>query len=158
MEFVRQFNLDARIVRIFNTYGPRSNPEDGRVVPNFCMQALRGEPITIYGDGSQTRSFCYVDDLVRGLLTFMDVDGLGGEVINLGNPKEQTVQTFAEQVISLLGSASPIQYVALPVNDPTRRCPDISKARDVLGWEPQVELTDGLRRTVEYFAQQLAVA
>jgi UDP-glucuronate decarboxylase len=158
MEFVRQYQLDARIVRIFNTYGPRSNPQDGRVVPNFCMQALQGEPITIYGDGSQTRSFCYVDDLVRGLLAFMDTDNLGGEVINIGNPREQTVLQFAEQIISLLNSSSPIHYVPLPVNDPTRRCPDISKARALLGWEPSVDLLDGLRWTADYFTRQLVPA
>jgi UDP-glucuronate decarboxylase len=152
MEFVRQYGLDARIARIFNTYGPRSNPEDGRVVPNFCVQALRGQPITIYGDGSQTRSFCYVDDLVRGLLLLMETDGLAGEVVNLGNPSEITVRELAEHVLSLAGSSTSLTFAPLPVDDPTRRQPDITKARRLLPGEPQVSLTEGLRRTLNYFS------
>jgi nucleoside-diphosphate-sugar epimerase len=150
-EFVRRHALDARIARIFNTYGPRSNPEDGRVVPNFCVQALRGEPLTVYGDGSQTRSFCYVDDLVAGLIALMEADGQRGEIINLGNPAEITVREFAESVIELTGSASPIVFEPLPIDDPTRRQPDIDKARRILGWQPTVPLRDGLEATIGYF-------
>ncbi len=156
MEFVRQHSLDARIARIFNTYGPRSNPRDGRVVPNFCVQAIRGEPITIYGDGSQTRSFCYVDDLVRGLLRLMECDGLAGEVVNLGNPHEFTIREFADQVVALADSGSPILYQPLPVDDPTRRRPDISKAIRLLDWQPQVNSSDGLGATLAYFRSAIA--
>ncbi len=155
LEFVRQYGLDARIARIFNTYGPRSNPEDGRVVPNFCVQALRDEPITIYGNGDQTRSFCYVDDLVRGLLALMETDGLAGEVVNLGNPDECTVRELADRVVALAGSSSPIVNAALPVDDPTRRRPDIAKAKRLLTWEPTVGLDEGLAATIAYFGQTL---
>jgi len=158
MEYVRQYGVDVRIVRIFNTYGPRSNPRDGRVVPNFCVQALRGEPITIYGSGEQTRSFCYVDDLVRGLHALMETDGLAGEVVNLGNPAEVTVGELAERVVALTGSRSTIRYDPLPSDDPTRRCPDITKARQLLGWEPAVDLGGGLPSTIEYFASALGLA
>lgn len=158
MEYHRQHGLDARIARIFNTYGPRSDPEDGRVVPNFCVQALRGAPITIYGTGNQTRSFCYVDDLVAGLLRLIDVDGLAGQVINLGNPVEITVRGFAETVVSLTGSRSEILYKPLPIDDPTRRQPDIAKARELLGWEPAISLEEGLRRTLAHFAETLSVS
>ncbi len=151
MEFVRTYKLDARIARIFNTYGPRSNPDDGRVVPNFCMQALQGRPITIYGDGSQTRSFCYVDDTVRGLLALMEMDGLAGEIVNLGNPAEITIRQLAEQVFALVGSPSLLEYAPLPVDDPTRRRPSIAKARRLLDWEPHIPLADGLRQTLAYF-------
>ncbi len=157
VEFVRQFNLDARIVRIFNTYGPRSDPEDGRVVPNFCVQALRGEPITVYGDGGQTRSFCYVDDLVRGLVLLMETDGLAGEVVNLGNPHELTILEFAERIIQLTGSRSEIQFAPLPKDDPTRRRPDITKAGRLLGWKPEVDVMDGLSRTLQYFSERIQV-
>lgn len=156
MEFWRQHGLDVRIARIFNTYGPRSDPDDGRVVPNFCVQALRGAPITIYGSGNQTRSFSYVDDTVEGLLRLIDVDGIGGEVINLGNPAEITVRQFAETVVALTGSRSTIEYQPLPIDDPTRRQPDITKARRLLEWEPVVSLEDGLRRTLAHFAETLA--
>jgi nucleoside-diphosphate-sugar epimerase len=156
MEFVRQYALDARIARLFNTYGPRSNPKDGRVVPNFCVQALLGEPITIYGDGSQTRSFCYVDDLVRGLVLLMETDDLPGEVVNLGNPAETTVLDLARLVVSLTGARSPIEHAALPTDDPTRRRPDIAKASALLGWQPTIGLEEGLRTTVAYFAGALA--
>lgn len=155
MEFVRQHALDARIARIFNTYGPRSNPRDGRVVPNFCVQAIRGEPITLYGDGNQTRSFCYVDDLVKGLMGLMEGDALSGEVINLGNPHELTIREFAEQVIALTGSDSSIHYLPLPVDDPTRRRPDISKAKRLLDWEPAVSPSEGLQPTLAYFRSVL---
>lgn len=155
MEFVRQYQLDARIARIFNTYGPRSNPRDGRVVPNFCMQALRGERITVYGEGNQTRSFCYVDDLVRGLLSLMETDGIGGQVVNLGNPEECTILELAERVITLAKTESAIHHAPLPTDDPTRRRPDITKARTLLRWEPKVGLADGLAVTLEYFSRSL---
>ena len=158
VEFVRQEKVDARLVRIFNTYGPRSHPTDGRVVPNFCVQALRGEPITVYGDGTQTRSFCYVDDLVRGILLAMESDRMTGEVVNLGNPNEFTVRELAELVVELTGARSEIVYRPLPTDDPTRRRPDIAKARALLGWEPAVALRDGLRPTLEYFERSLAIA
>ena len=157
MDFFRQFGVDVRIARIFNTYGPRSDPKDGRVVPNFCVQALTGAPLTIYGDGTQTRSFCYVDDLVRGLQRLMETDGLAGEVVNIGNPEEYTVQQFADEVLAVTNSTSAIEKVALPVDDPTRRKPDIGKAQRVLDWRPEVGLRDGLKRTVEYFAVALEV-
>jgi nucleoside-diphosphate-sugar epimerase len=153
MEYHRQYALDTRIARIFNTYGPRSLPDDGRVVPNFCVQALRGEPITIYGDGSQTRSFCYVSDLVAGILAMTDLDGLAGEIINLGNPTEISILDFARTVIEVAGTDSRIRYAPLPVDDPTRRRPDIAKARRLLGWAPQVPLREGLIRTLESFAR-----
>jgi UDP-glucuronate decarboxylase len=157
MEFVRQCGLDARIARIFNTYGPRSNPEDGRVVPNFCVQALQGRPITIYGDGSQTRSFCYVDDLVRGLLLLMETDGLAGQVVNLGNPAEITIRELAERVVAMTNSGASLALEPLPVDDPTRRQPDITKARELLGWQPRVNLEDGLRCTLDYFAHTISL-
>jgi nucleoside-diphosphate-sugar epimerase len=151
MEYFRQFQLNARIVRLFNTYGPRNDPQDGRVVPNFINQALRGEPITIYGDGSQTRSFCYVSDLVRGLQLAMFTEGTQGEVINLGNPDERTVREFAQIVREICASAAPLVFQPGRVDDPGRRCPDISKARALLGWEPTVSLHEGLSKTIEYF-------
>lgn len=158
MEYHRQYGLDIRIARIFNTYGPRSDPQDGRVVPNFCMQALRGEPITIYGSGDQTRSFCYVDDLVNGLMALMETPGISGQVINLGNPTETTVREFAERVIGVAGSSSEILFRPLPVDDPTRRKPDIAKARQLLGWEPKIDLTQGLGCTLDYFMALLPLA
>ncbi|MEA2522845.1 MAG: UDP-glucuronate decarboxylase [Thermomicrobiales bacterium] len=158
MEFHRQHGVDTRIARIFNTYGPRSQPDDGRVVPNFCLQALRGEPITIYGDGSQTRSFCYISDLVDGILAMSDLDGLAGEIINLGNPVEISIREFAETVIALAGSSSALRFEPLPVDDPTRRRPDIAKAQRVLGWDPRVDLRDGLLRTLASFAEALPEA
>jgi len=153
MEFHRQYGLDTRIARIFNTYGPRSRADDGRVVPNFCVQALRGEPITIYGDGSQTRSFCYVSDLVDGIHSLTDLDGLAGEIVNLGNPNELSILDFARTVIALAESQSAIELHPLPIDDPTRRRPDIGKARRLLGWEPRIGLEDGLRRTLASFAE-----
>jgi nucleoside-diphosphate-sugar epimerase len=153
MEYHRQHGLDVRIARIFNTYGPRSDPEDGRVVPNFCVQALRGAPITIYGSGMQTRSFCYVDDLVVGLLALLDIDGIDGHVVNLGNPVELTIRELAETIVRLTGSRSEILFKPLPIDDPTRRQPDITKARELLGWEPKVPLEEGLARTVTYFSE-----
>ena len=147
--------VDVRIARIFNTYGPRSAPRDGRLIPNFCVQALTGVPITVYGDGSQSRSFCFVTDLVGGILTLMETDGLAGEVVNLGNPEEATVLALAETIRAATGSQSPIEYRALPVDDPTRRQPDIGKARRLLGWEPLVGFADGLDRTLDFFRDEL---
>lgn len=158
VEYVRQRGVDARIARIFNTYGPRSHPGDGRVVPNFCVQALRQEPITIYGSGGQTRSFCYVADLVDGLVRLMETDGLPGEVVNLGNPEEHTIRQFADRIVALAGSSSSIVHEALPVDDPQRRRPDISRAEHLLGWHPQTSLDDGLEQTLAYFRTVLASA
>ncbi|MGH9172700.1 MAG: UDP-glucuronic acid decarboxylase family protein [Vicinamibacterales bacterium] len=151
MEFVRQFGLDARIIRIFNTYGPRNDPEDGRVIPNFIRSAERGEPLVIYGDGSQTRSLCYVSDLVRGLRLAMECDGTIGQVINLGNPDERTVLDLARIITDTCQSSADIRFVDARQDDPERRCPDISKAGRLLGWSPAVELEDGLRATIEHF-------
>jgi len=150
-DYHRQYGLDIRVARIFNTYGPRMHPGDGRVVSNFIMQALQGEPITIYGDGLQTRSFCYVDDLIDGFLCFMAApEGVTGPM-NLGNPSEFTIKALAQKIIALTGSKSEIIYKNLPTDDPLQRCPDISLARDTLGWQPGVSLDDGLGRTVAYF-------
>ncbi len=157
MEFWRSHGLNARIVRIFNTYGPHSRPDDGRIVPNFVIQALKHEPITIYGDGSQTRSFCYVSDMVEGILRAMDSPGTEGEVFNLGNPDEYTVLEFAEVIADTLGSDAGVVYQPLPVDDPTRRRPDITKAREWLGWEPVVDLQQGIGHTAEWFRQQLQI-
>lgn len=153
MTFHREFNLDTRIIRIFNTYGPRNDPNDGRVVPNFIMQALKNEPLTIYGDGSQTRSFCYVKDLVTGIEQMMFASNLSGEVINLGNPGEFTVLQLAQLVIELTHSSSAIIYKNLPPDDPKQRKPDISKAKNLLQWEPTTSLKEGLIPTIEYFRQ-----
>jgi UDP-glucuronate decarboxylase len=149
-DYHRQVALDIRVARIFNTYGPRMSPNDGRVVSNFIVQALRNEDITLYGDGSQTRSFCYVDDLIRGLLMLMDTEKQHMPV-NLGNPHEISVRELAERIVDLTGSHSKISYLPLPQDDPTQRCPDISQAREKLGWEPEVALEDGLRKTIAYF-------
>ncbi|HEY3377196.1 MAG TPA: UDP-glucuronic acid decarboxylase family protein [Armatimonadota bacterium] len=150
-DYHRQHHVRIKVVRIFNTYGPRMHPHDGRVVSNFIVQALKGEDITIYGDGSQTRSFCYVDDLVDGLMRMMQTpDAITGP-INLGNPGEFTMLELAQLVIDLTGSRSKIVHHALPSDDPTRRRPDITLARNVLGWQPTVALTQGLQQTIEYF-------
>ncbi|MCA9024659.1 MAG: SDR family oxidoreductase [Planctomycetaceae bacterium] len=141
--------VEVRIVRIFNTYGPRMDPNDGRVVSNFIMQALRGEPLTIYGDGSQTRSFCYVDDLIEGFLRMMDQDDIGP--VNLGNPVENTMHELAQAVLEVTGSKSTLTHVDLPKDDPKQRCPDISKAKSLLKWEPKVDLKTGLGKTTEYY-------
>lgn len=154
MDYHRQHGLDVRIVRIFNTYGPRMHPNDGRVVSNFIVQALRGEPMTIYGDGSQTRSFCYVDDLVSGIIRMMDTEGFTGPV-NLGNPHETPVSELAEQIVRLTGSPSKIEYRELPQDDPKQRQPDITLAKEKLGWQPTVPLEEGLKRTIEYFRSVL---
>ena len=151
----RQGNLPIKVGRLFNTYGPRMHPNDGRVVSNFIMQALRGEPITIYGDGSQTRSICYVDDLVEGMIRFMAApDEITGP-LNLGNPAEFTIQRLAEQVVELTGSPSTIVHKPLPADDPKQRRPDISRTTEQLGWEPSVPLREGLKKTIEYFDAML---
>jgi UDP-glucuronate decarboxylase len=155
-DYHRQYGLDIKVARIFNTYGPRMHPNDGRVVSNFIMQALRNEPITLYGDGSQTRSFCYVDDLVSGILRLMDSPkGFTGPV-NLGNPREFTMIALAETILRLTGSSSPLVMKPLPVDDPRQRCPDISLARDTLGWQASTPLEDGLKKTIAYFEDLLA--
>jgi len=155
-DYYRQHNLKIRVARIFNTYGPRMHPNDGRVVSNFIVQALRNEPITLYGDGSQTRAFCYVDDLIAGFLALMAAaDDITGP-INLGNPVETSVGELAELVIALTGSRSPIVRRPLPVDDPVQRCPDIAQAQAVLGWQPRTEPRDGLTRTIAYFDQLLS--
>ncbi|MEQ1900563.1 MAG: UDP-glucuronic acid decarboxylase family protein [Devosia sp.] len=154
-DYHRQHKLEIKVVRIFNTYGPNMNPNDGRVVSNFIVQALQGKDITIYGDGSQTRSFCYVDDLVEGFVRMM---ATGPEVtgpINLGNPGEYTVKQLAEMVIELTNSRSKIVYRDLPVDDPRKRRPDITLAKDTLGWEPGVPVREGLKKTINYFAATL---
>jgi UDP-glucuronate decarboxylase len=150
-DYHRQHKVDIRVARIFNTYGPRMHPNDGRVVSNFVVQALKGEDITIYGDGSQTRSFCYRDDLVRGLMMLMDNDkGVLGPM-NIGNPGEFTILELAEKVIDLTGSSSNLIQKELPQDDPKQRKPDIKLAREVLGWEPKVKLDEGLKKTIDYF-------
>jgi dTDP-glucose 4,6-dehydratase len=149
MAYHRVHGLDTRIVRIFNTYGPRMRPRDGRVVPAFIQQALAGEPMTVFGDGGQTRSFCYVDDLIEGIFRLL----MSAEVMptNIGNPHEMTILQFAERIKALTGSSSAIDFRPLPEDDPKTRQPDIAKARAILGWEPRVPLDDGLGRTIEYF-------
>ena len=154
MAYHRFHGVDTRIVRIFNTYGPRMRPHDGRVVSNFIVQALKGEPLTIYGDGSQTRSFTYVDDLIDGIVRLFERGGT--EPVNVGNPNEFTVRELADLVRRLTGSTSPVVRELLPADDPKVRQPDITRARALLGWEPKVPLEDGLRRTVEYFRAELA--
>jgi dTDP-glucose 4,6-dehydratase len=151
MAYYRSHGVDVRIVRIFNTYGPRMRPHDGRVVSNFLVQALDGKPLTVYGEGQQTRSFCYVDDEVRGILALLDSDYVGP--MNIGNPNEFTVLDLAKKVLEITGSSSEIVYEPLPVDDPTQRQPDISLARRELGWEPQVPLEEGLRQTAAWFAR-----
>jgi dTDP-glucose 4,6-dehydratase len=153
MAYHRYHGLDTRIVRIFNTFGPRMRRDDGRAIPNFIGQALRGEPITVYGDGSQTRSFMFVSDLVEGIWRLMQSDV--HDPVNLGNPHEMTLLELAKRVIRLCGSASPIVYQPLPVDDPKIRQPDIGRARTLLGWEPRVDVDEGLRRTIDWFRQTL---
>lgn len=161
MTYCRQHEVNARVVRIFNTYGPRSDPNDGRLVPNFVVHALRGTPIPVYGDGTQTRSLCYVSDLVNGILRAAQTPDLAGEVVNLGNPDERTVLECARMVKRLSGSPSPIVNVPATdlgsriSDDPSRRCPDISKARRLLGWEPVVHVEDGLAKTIAWFREIL---
>jgi UDP-glucuronate decarboxylase len=155
-DYHRQHRLRIRVARIFNTFGPRMHPNDGRVVSNFIVQALKGEPITLYGDGSQTRAFCYVDDLIEGFVRLMDApDDVTGP-INLGNPVETPVRALAEKIVEMIGSKSKIEYRPLPVDDPTQRCPDISRAKNLLGgWEPRVPLERGLEKTIAYFDRLL---
>jgi UDP-glucuronate decarboxylase len=155
MDYHRQNGVDIRIVRIFNTYGPRMAIEDGRVVSNFIVQALRNQPLAIYGDGTQTRSFCYVSDLIEGICRLMDSEGIISPV-NIGNPGEFTIRELAEMVISLTGSRSGVEHRPLPQDDPVQRQPDISLAREKLGWEPQVPLKAGLQQTIAYFDKLLA--
>jgi UDP-glucuronate decarboxylase len=153
MDYQRQHNLQVKVARIFNTYGPRMHPNDGRVVSNFIMQALADEPLTIYGDGTQTRSFCYVDDMIRGFDRLMQSpDGVFGP-INLGNPVEHTMLELAERIVALSRSRSTVVFEPLPSDDPVRRRPDITLARKVLNWEPKVSLSEGLGRTIEYFRE-----
>ncbi len=154
MAYHRYHGLDTRIARIFNTYGPRMRPHDGRAIPTFIPQALRGEPITVFGDGSQTRSFCYVSDQIEGLYRLLMSDCV--EPVNIGNPQELTVLELAKTIIRLTGSSSPIVQKPLPVDDPRVRQPDITKARQVLGWEPKVGLEEGLRQTIAWFREKLA--
>ncbi len=154
MDYHRQNGVDIRIVRIFNTYGPRMLQNDGRVVSNFIIQALRGEDITVYGQGSQTRSFCYVDDLIEGMIRMMNSEQFIGPV-NLGNPEEYTILELARKIIDMTGSKSKITYKPLPSDDPRQRQPDITLAGQKLGWKPTVPVNDGLQRTIEYFKQEL---
>jgi dTDP-glucose 4,6-dehydratase len=154
MAYLRTHGVNTAIVRIFNTYGPKMRLDDGRVLPNFMGQALRGEPLTVYGDGSQTRSFCYVDDLVEGIVRLLDTDF--HEPVNLGNPAEITILQFAQEILTLSGSKSGIDYRPLPEDDPKVRQPDISRARSLLGWEPRIDRHDGLKRTLAYFQARIA--
>jgi UDP-glucuronate decarboxylase len=152
-DYHRQHNLRIRVARIFNTYGPRMRPDDGRVVSNFIVQALRGDAITIYGDGTQTRSFCFVDDLIDGFICLMDApDDVTGP-INLGNPREFTIKQLAELVIKITGAKSELVFESLPEDDPMQRCPDISLAKQKLDWEPSIDLEVGLEKTIDYFSQ-----
>jgi UDP-glucuronate decarboxylase len=155
-DYHRENGVDIRVVRIFNTYGPRMLANDGRVVSNFIVQALRGEPITIYGDGSQTRSFCYCDDLIEGFMRLMQAEDLTGPV-NIGNPGEFTIKQLAEKVIELTGAKSELIYKPLPQDDPLQRKPNISLAQEKLGWEPTVDLESGLKKTIPYFAKLVGV-
>jgi UDP-glucuronate decarboxylase len=156
-DYHRQYGVPIKVARIFNTYGPRMLPDDGRVVSKFIIQALSGQDITLYGDGSQTRAFCYVDDLIEGLVRLMDADSVTGPV-NLGHPHEITVRTLAETILALTGSASRIIYKPLPQDDPVQRCPDIGLAKQVLGWAPRMTLAEGLAETIAYFRERLGLA
>jgi UDP-glucuronate decarboxylase len=154
-DYHRMNNVDIRVMRIFNTYGPRMNPNDGRVISNFIVQALKNEDITIYGDGNQTRSFCYVDDLIEGMVRFMNCNDFLGPV-NIGNPSEFTIRELAEKVINFTGSKSQIIKCQLPPDDPRQRQPDISLAKERLGWQPAIPLDEGLEKTIDYFRKKLA--
>jgi UDP-glucuronate decarboxylase len=158
MDYNRQHNVDVRVARIFNTYGPRMSVDDGRVVSNFIVQALQGLPLSVYGEGTQTRSFCYVDDLIDGILTLMESTSSGSQPVNLGNPHEVTVRRLAEQIQRLTGSTSRILNLPLPVDDPQQRQADITRATSILGWEPKIPLEQGLQKTIAYFQQVLANA
>lgn len=155
-DYHRQNNVDVRVVRIFNTYGPRMRPDDGRVVSNFIVQALRGQNLTIYGDGSQTRSFCYVDDLIEGFVRLMETEGVSSPV-NIGNPSEFTMLQLAELVVKKVGGNSKITFHPLPSDDPKQRCPDITLAKKLLDWEPKVPLEEGIERTIAYFKKTLGL-
>jgi UDP-glucuronate decarboxylase len=155
MDYHRQSRVDIRIVRIFNTYGPRMLPDDGRVVSNFIVQSLKGQEITVYGEGSQTRSFCYVDDLVEGLVRMMECEKFTGPV-NLGNPDEYTILDFAKKIVAMTGSRSKIVHKPLPSDDPTQRQPDIALAGEKLGWKPKVSVDEGLKRTIDFFRKELS--
>lgn len=155
-DYHRQNNVDIRIARIFNTYGPRMLEDDGRVVSNFVVQALRGQPLTLYGEGQQTRSFCYVDDLIEGLIRLMNVEALH-DPVNLGNPGEFTIQQLAEKVVEVCGSKSEFTYLPLPADDPKQRKPDITRAQTALGWNPTIPLSEGLQKTVEDFRRRVSV-
>ena len=154
-DYHRQHQLRIKVLRIFNTYGPRMHPNDGRVVSNFIVQALQGQPITLYGEGLQTRSFCYVDDLIDGALRLMGTPDTVTGPINVGNPVEVTIRELAQTIVRLTGSASPLVFRPLPQDDPMQRCPDITKARETLGWAPRVQLEQGLARTIDYFERLL---
>ena len=154
-DYYRQHALEIKVVRIFNTYGPRMHPNDGRVVSNFIVQALKGEDITIYGDGQQTRSFCYVDDLIEAMVRTMDTDPDFTGPVNIGNPHEHTIRELAEKVIAMVGGTSKLIFKPLPQDDPRQRQPDIALAKDKLGWEPKVHIDDGLRETIAYFRRLL---
>jgi UDP-glucuronate decarboxylase len=154
-DYHRQHHLEIKVVRIFNTYGPRMHPNDGRVISNFIVQSLSGRPATIYGDGSQTRSFCYVDDLVDGLINMMDSPRDFTGPVNLGNPEENTILDIAQKILDLTNSSSKVEFTKLPADDPSRRQPDISLAQDRLGWFPKVQLEDGLPKTIAYFEKIL---
>jgi UDP-glucuronate decarboxylase len=154
-DMLRSGRVDARVVRIFNTYGPRMDPEDGRIVSNLIVQALRNEPLTVYGTGEQTRSFCYVSDLVEGLMALMNVDPNPGVPVNIGNPGEFTINELAEIVLAMVPTTSRVVHKPLPKDDPQRRRPDISRAKTVLGWEPTVPLSEGLERTIAWFRDSL---
>jgi len=155
-DYNRQYAVDTRVIRIFNTYGPNMHPQDGRVVSNFIMQALHNHDITIYGDGNQTRSFCYVDDLIRGMVDYMELDSKEPGPINLGNPVEFTIRELAELVITLTGSHSQIITKPLPEDDPKQRQPDITLAKKILNWEPSIQLEEGLLKTISYFSKSLS--
>jgi len=155
MDYHRKHGVDTRIMRIFNTYGPKMNQNDGRVVSNFIVQALKGQDITIYGDGSQTRSFCYVDDLLNGMMALMNYNGVHPEPVNIGNPGEFSMLELAEKVIAKTGTSSKIVFEPLPQDDPKQRKPDINRAKTVLGWEPTIALDEGLTRTIDYFRKVL---
>jgi UDP-glucuronate decarboxylase len=157
-DYYRQHRLEIKIMRIFNTYGPRMHPNDGRVVSNFIMQALKNEDITIYGDGVQTRSFCYVDDLIDGMVSFMDSDAGFTGPVNIGNPVEVTMLELAETVLRLVGSKSKLVYRPLPQDDPRQRKPNIDLAQKELGWQPKVSLEDGLKETINYFRRSLVMS
>ena len=158
MTYRRCHGVDVRIARLFNTYGPRSRADDGRVVPTFCVQALTGQPLTVFGSGQQTRSLCFVSDIVRGLIALMETPGIAGEVVNLGSPQERTVLEIAEIIASLAGTSCRIEGGPLPVDDPARRCPDICKAQRLLGWQPEIDLQPGLERTLSHFRETLALS